>query len=266
MHVKNHLAGKRGICANCQGKVGIPTVSTVEKPVKSGDDEPTSDINRAPAIDMLAASLARAAVDSPAVSNGATTPASEPSNAGFVNPGFLAVPPVATPQSAARPDPIAEDPTLQWFVLPVGAESQFGPAAGSVLIEWIAQGRVAADTLLWRQDWPEWRVARDVLPQFAPMAPPIRAVPVVAPIAAPFAAPVLGMPAFGPSPFPAAVPAIFDSTLAAGPALPIEKPDFIPPMVTRRPANSRDIKFWVKVTCTILIFVFVPLLIWVAIR
>lgn len=87
-------------------------------------------------------------------------------------------------------DPISEAPQLQWYVMPPGATSQYGPAAGEEFRGWIREGRVAADTLVWRQDWPEWKAAGLVFPelQATPAAQPSATQPGLS--AAPTAAPM----------------------------------------------------------------------------
>ena len=48
---------------------------------------------------------------------------------------------------------------------------QYGPASTAELQEWIAQGRVAASALLWRDGWPQWRDASDALPEMSASLP-----------------------------------------------------------------------------------------------
>jgi len=71
-----------------------------------------------------------------------------------------------TAGSAAAPtsDPIAEAPHAVWYVRP-SLGGQYGPASGDMLRQWIQQGRVAADSLVWRDGWPSWQPAGTVLPQ-----------------------------------------------------------------------------------------------------
>ncbi|HWA97840.1 MAG TPA: DUF4339 domain-containing protein [Pirellulales bacterium] len=141
MNVKEHLAGKRGICKHCHGKVDIPRQSTIDKPAKH-----------------------RATTLPPAGPNSGPTAAAAA---------------IATrlPQASAStlPDPVAEAPWLNWYVLPPGATDQYGPAGGELFRAWIAEGRVSADSLVWRQDWAQWQRAAEVLPQLAatPLATPI---------------------------------------------------------------------------------------------
>lgn len=49
--------------------------------------------------------------------------------------------------------------------MPPGASNQYGPAAGEEFRVWLQEGRVTADSLVWRQDWPEWKPAGSVFSQ-----------------------------------------------------------------------------------------------------
>jgi hypothetical protein len=71
-------------------------------------------------------------------------------------------PPVAQPPGAA--DPLAEAGGAVWYVRHPSI-GQFGPAAGDVMRSWLAEGRVSADSLVWREGWKDWRKASDVFSQ-----------------------------------------------------------------------------------------------------
>lgn len=180
LNVKEHLAGKRGVCPKCQGRIDIPYASTA----------------------------------------GAS---------GIGKHGSAARTPPAPPTTDPRPthDPIAEAPHLNWYVLPPGATSNYGPAPGETMLAWILQGRVSADSMVWRQDWPDWRKASDVLPQLqgpsngaaapggAAITPPARVAPPL---------PSLGTsPAAKPQPGPtyAAQPAVAQVPVQAAVATPV---------------------------------------------
>jgi hypothetical protein len=62
-------------------------------------------------------------------------------------------------------DPLAEAGDAVWYVRPASG-GQFGPASGEVMRSWLGQGRVGADSLVWREGWPDWRQAAKVFPQF----------------------------------------------------------------------------------------------------
>jgi hypothetical protein len=73
--------------------------------------------------------------------------------------------------SAAVPsDPLAEAPQAKWYVRPV-AGGQFGPADAVLMRQWIGEGRVSADSLVWREGWPDWKKAGGLLPGIAGTSP-----------------------------------------------------------------------------------------------
>jgi len=59
---------------------------------------------------------------------------------------------------AAPPRAIAEAITLNWYVRAVTG-IQYGPVPGQVVWQWLLENRVGADSLVWREDWPEWLLA-----------------------------------------------------------------------------------------------------------
>jgi hypothetical protein len=71
---------------------------------------------------------------------------------------------------------------LQWYTVPPGTTSQFGPASASVFRQWVGEGRISPDSMIWCEAWPQWRRAGDVLPQLQPVnlpphAPALAGVP-----------------------------------------------------------------------------------------
>jgi hypothetical protein len=73
--------------------------------------------------------------------------------------------PPAPPQVAG--DPLSESPGAVWYVRPASG-GQFGPATAEVMRGWLAEGRVGADTLVWREGWREWQDASATFPQLKP--------------------------------------------------------------------------------------------------
>lgn len=91
---------------------------------------------------------------------------------------------VASGAAAGVFDPIAEAPQLHWYVLPPGSITKYGPAQGEMMRTWIQQGRIAGDAMVWREGWPDWRVAASVFPLLnveavpaAPVAPTTHSKP-----------------------------------------------------------------------------------------
>jgi hypothetical protein len=50
-------------------------------------------------------------------------------------------------------------------VVPQGGSEPFGPADGRLIGQWMHEGRIVARSMVWRQDWPEWRKAGNVWSQ-----------------------------------------------------------------------------------------------------
>jgi hypothetical protein len=134
LNVKAFLAGKRGICPHCDARFEIPCESQI------ADD--------APRLRPQPASPSATAMDG-AVSVATAQPAAPPS---------------PVPQPADAYDAIAEAPDAVWYVRPT-AGGQFGPARGDVMRQWIAEGRVSTDSMVWREGWPDWRTAGPVFPE-----------------------------------------------------------------------------------------------------
>ncbi|MCC9600620.1 DUF4339 domain-containing protein [Stieleria sp. JC731] len=78
--------------------------------------------------------------------------------------------PAAEQPSASGTDVLTSDEPATWYVRPPSG-GQYGPADTSVLRDWIDQGRVAKNALLWRDGWPQWREASEVLPEIADRLP-----------------------------------------------------------------------------------------------
>jgi hypothetical protein len=207
INVKAFLAGKRALCPECGAKVVVPfesqtapTLSAMPAPANTATGATTVGANgtatvkrpaasasvAAPAstaAPVVAATIAPAAPLNPApivataapVSAHAPRPITSPSfNANLAAAAEIVSAPVIPGSPAAppgSPDPIAEAPQAVWYVRP-RTGGQFGPAPGDIFRQWIAQRRVTADSLVWRDGWTDWRVASEVLPQLAARTPP----------------------------------------------------------------------------------------------
>jgi hypothetical protein len=150
LNVKEFLAGKRAICPHCGQRFYVPTQSMPELRVasarrrKRATDEP--DEERTPGGNDAA---------------GLTTVV-ERGGGGTVHgngrPGSAGS---ASAESIHKVDPLAEAPQASWFVRHRDGP-QFGPAQADVVRRWIAEGRVPADALVWREGWSDWRQANSV--------------------------------------------------------------------------------------------------------
>lgn len=74
----------------------------------------------------------------------------------------LGVPPLSP--ATAPADPLAEAPDVVWYVRPPTG-GQFGPATADLMRNWLDEGRVSPDSLVWREGWRDWQEAAGVFPQ-----------------------------------------------------------------------------------------------------
>jgi len=86
------------------------------------------------------------------------------SNVASPPPSITTAPAVAEARLVA--DPLSAEPSLRWYVATRGGP-QFGPAQAATMAAWLDEGRITADSLVWREDWPSWRPATQVFPRFA---------------------------------------------------------------------------------------------------
>jgi hypothetical protein len=154
LNVKEFQAGMRGVCPHCGSKFFIPAQSTRPSSKQPKDLFPSSDREDAVV----------AADPFPAVGPATIAP---PQTRTAASPAALSTAMLSDPHDAA--DPIAAAGNVVWYVRPPSGD-QYGPAPGEVLRAWLAEGRVSADTLLWREGWPDWRDAQSLFPELRPAA------------------------------------------------------------------------------------------------
>jgi DNA-directed RNA polymerase subunit M/transcription elongation factor TFIIS len=171
MNVKSFLAGKRGICPKCDAKFDIPTVSDPRaeqknaknrrpKTTKSGS-ETTSPADVATITPVESVSeLVIPTLAEPALQ------VSKPSAA----TKKVTIADDASANEPATAHPTSEDPSKVWYVRPrTGGE--FGPADGALMQRWLVEGRVASDSLVWREGWVDWKNAGLVFSDLNTCAP-----------------------------------------------------------------------------------------------
>jgi hypothetical protein len=64
-----------------------------------------------------------------------------------------------------------------WYIRPASG-GQFGPADDTLIQQWAAEGRVGADSYVWRTGWPDWRLAVE-LPEHFPQLQAAAAAPLL---------------------------------------------------------------------------------------
>ncbi|MGI9456148.1 MAG: GYF domain-containing protein [Aeoliella sp.] len=170
LHVKLELAGKRGICPQCQAKFLIP--------VPNGSA--TTNSTPATAQNVAASPSVAQAASSPATAPSTVQPAQQPATSNSAA-SLAAVPPVASsPVNSNATEPVAPAPVAapserasgvpMWYVRPA-AGGQFGPVDEQQIKQWATEGRVGADAYVWRTGWPDWRRATDAAEFFPRLAP-----------------------------------------------------------------------------------------------
>jgi hypothetical protein len=183
LNVKDFQAGRKGVCPHCGAKMQIPLESTrsssrrAKPPAHGGatEDAAATPVDARPA-EVAPEQPAMAAAQGPAVSNASAATA-------------LAATPTVSPAGMA--DPLAEAGDVVWYVRPASG-GQYGPAHTTMMRTWLAEGRVAAEALVWREGWRDWQEAGKVFPQLSAglMSPDLEAMISELPVA-----PVAGIPA-----------------------------------------------------------------------
>ncbi|MGD9634015.1 MAG: DUF4339 domain-containing protein [Pirellulales bacterium] len=100
----------------------------------------------------------------------------------------------ASPQeapAAAAAVVVEAAPTGAAWYLRSAAGEQVGPLSELQFRAWIAGGRLAADTLVWREGWAEWKPAHSI-PDLLPV--PLVAAPPPAPVSEPIVSPPIAAP------------------------------------------------------------------------
>ena len=169
MNVKAFLAGRRGLCPTCGAKFDIPFQSepealagdATEKTGAESTDEST-DQSTEESTDTIVLDLPYLAAPPTAPTEPWSSPIEPTAAAHQVALG--SVPPEATASAEAagqaqdRPAPL---PSTKWY-LRLGTGEQFGPVRDEVIRQWFDDGRIVANTPIWRDGWADWRSASTV--------------------------------------------------------------------------------------------------------
>jgi hypothetical protein len=160
LHVKDYQASKRGKCPKCQGAFRVPPK---DADFSLAIDESASSIQPANLGKPLAPSDSKI-VAATAKPKAATEPKPQV-QARTKNP--LASTPKPAPEANGHPSmPPSLLPLIdsRWYVRPPSG-GQYGPATTQMLMDWIAEKRVTADALLWREGLDSWLSARELVPE-----------------------------------------------------------------------------------------------------
>ncbi|WP_436717638.1 GYF domain-containing protein [Roseiconus lacunae] len=192
LNIKNELAGRRGVCPKCKERFRIPESDAkislpLEEQHQAVHEQDETRENRSAGLSegvstgqayageqqSAVATLPRtqtavkAAPTQAALSRPTPVPTAKP-NSAKTKPNSQ--PPAPQPSVDNAPDILSGDDPATWYVRPPSG-GQYGPAETSVLRDWIDEGRVAKSALLWRDGWPQWREAAEVLPEIAERLP-----------------------------------------------------------------------------------------------
>lgn len=175
LNIKAHLAGKRGVCPVCGGKMRIPLVSTrppgkkKKRKVEAGMVPPSEagpTRRHCPDADEIEAWLEgedEAGPSSPRASrteDGSPSPLFEEMDLAAL--AAFGVPDL--PPEKSESGPLDTTGEAIWYVRPPSG-GQFGPASSPVVSSWVREGRVPADSLVWREGWRDWKTAVEAFPQ-----------------------------------------------------------------------------------------------------
>jgi hypothetical protein len=158
LHVKAFLSGKKAICPQCGARVVVPAESGA-----AAVAEPEPMMRQAAAGDPTSESHLEASLVDDALENMAP----------FESGPSLATPAQSAGHAAPTPtDPLDETPEAVWYVR-AATGGQYGPASAEIMRHWLKEGRIGANSLVWRAPWPEWRSAQSTFPQLGTAAPPL---------------------------------------------------------------------------------------------
>jgi hypothetical protein len=228
LNVKSELAGKRAICPDCGAKLVVPVAgaaaseSSIHHGAAAGRAHAADGAGESRVIAAPAPSVVLRSPVSPAVQSSEATP--RPATSGKARSAVV------------------------WYIRPASG-GQFGPIDDNELCAWIADGRVVADTYVWRVGWPDWMKAGDA-PDDLPASLP--------------ATNLIDVPAVDvPEALVIDTPSDFDATVI-GPvsvAAPIDQLAPLPITSVRRP--RRQTPLFVTVLLIFAIVVLAGVLIWV---
>jgi hypothetical protein len=138
LNIKEDLAGRRGVCPACAAKIRIPL----------------TDAETSTAVESTR-QLAGPVEPFHVSCEGATPRPDEASEAASIAPS----------EADGGDGRDGEDGEATWYVRPPSG-NQYGPASTELLSQWVAEGRVAENSLVWRDGWPNWRSASEALPEY----------------------------------------------------------------------------------------------------
>lgn len=168
LHVKDFQAGRRGVCPYCGISVDIPLSSTRESSKGKGNGHKQYSEDK-DAINLNAISPDNVPTDGGAGSFTSTRQDKEIELSAPLNRSIdvpRAPVPLPVPETK-KTDPLEESPQSLWYVRPASG-GQYGPASAEIMKSWLDEGRVADDSMVWREGWSDWKDAAEVFEQLTP--------------------------------------------------------------------------------------------------
>ncbi|MCY2984659.1 MAG: DUF4339 domain-containing protein [Planctomycetota bacterium] len=190
LHVKDFQAGKRGKCPNCRGSFRIPANDSSYSSALEDSSENSAVANVRNAFehanntvgfkqdqsssDSVAIALAQNPVGEKAVpSESKKTKVISSKTSVTKTLETVAEVEAVTQESAIEspmmPAVLSEAYDAKWFVRPPSG-GQFGPAPSRLLMAWVTESRVTADSYLWREGFSDWQLASELVPELFPRA------------------------------------------------------------------------------------------------
>ncbi len=134
LNVKSELAGKKAICPDCGARLVVPVArAALESTIRQASDARRANPDEEAGESRIIGTVAPSTVLHAPISSAVQSPA-EPAPAGSIGQA-----PSAT----------------VWYIRPATG-GQFGPIDDVEMRVWIENGKVAADSYVWRAGWPDW--------------------------------------------------------------------------------------------------------------
>jgi len=197
LHVKDFQAGKRGKCPNCNGSFRIPFAdASYSFALEDGPDNPSvmrvreafqkesQSKKRSPSknanLELKASDSVSITLESTPIGSSAPIDSREIASVSQAQSAVLTEnDPKASEnpksESIEMPDVLAIAVDAKWFVRPPSG-GQFGPASSALLMNWITESRVTADSFLWREGLAQWQLASLLVPELFSSLHPVPAM------------------------------------------------------------------------------------------
>lgn len=168
LHVKDHQAGKRGRCPDCQGSFRVP-LRDADYSLRPDDRSQLLESKSVGGVSKASETPPSKLLEQDQLPE--TIPLGQPQSESTHSELASGQPLPPPPPPPAPPQAIANAPLVNWYVRPVSG-GQYGPATSPVLWQWLQEKRVSPDSLVWREGWPEWQAASVVFHEYFPVVLP----------------------------------------------------------------------------------------------